>query len=575
VTKAWMKKWRTFLLPILMLITIGIGLLLFTHEPRYQKRTLTSWLQQCWDTPLMETQRLAEAQNAILTIGPKKALPKLLALVQSEDDPISLSIMQIGDELRISDDIGDRFIRWHSAEDFWWFGERGFEVLGTNGAPAAEALGKLLNKPRRLLVIGRCLECIGKPAEPVICQAVTNQDMAVRQWAIEHLASVTDDVEVYISRIKPRLLDSSDAVRATTVDAIGIQTSAPELAVPLLIEALKDSAVSANAVGALANFGTNALVAFPILTNLVEHGGKTVADAALKTIIIIDPDSALPILTNFLAHGKSGTTGALKALVDVAPEQALKIILDRVKLPDTETRRVAFQLLCRYPLTPPVESAWQAAAADSDLKIASRAKTILTENHQKEHPLESEFLDDPSCDGKRLGEWLKMHERQGDYAFSPEATNAIHHIGSNGIPALLRRLVYVEPPFGLPANEVNMDGVQGFLMIGDQAASALPQLRALLDGTNQSLVLYAMVSSLGTGTNAIPVLTKALTNQFAEVRGQAVSSLVEVIASRFPEHHKEIISLLTNLVNDPDSDVRLAVKTGLQELNLPTPPAPK
>jgi HEAT repeat protein len=559
---------------VVLLAALAIVILL-GREPHYQGRSLTSWLQQSWDTPLMETQRLAEAQTAIRSIGPKKVLPKLLKLVQSEDDPISMTIMHIGDEFRISDDIGDRFIRWHSAEDLWWLGERGFEVLGTNGAPAAEALGKLLDKPRRLLVIGRCLESIGKPAEPVICQALTNQDVAVRQWAVEQLASVTDDVEVYITRIKPRLHDASDAVRVTTVDAIGVQTSAPELAVPLLIEALKDSAVSANAAGALANFGTNALVAFPILTNLVEHGGPNVAGAALKTIVILDSDQALPILTNCLARGKPGTALALRALVDVAPERALPIILSRLQSPDTETRRISFRLLCRYPLTPPVESALQAAAADSDLNMANRAKKLLTENRQKEHPLESQFLDDPSYKGKRLGEWLKMHERQGDYAFSPEATNAIHHIGSNAIPALLRRLVYVEPPFGLPAYEINMDGVQGFLMIGDQATPALPQLQALLDGTNQSLVLYAMVSSLGTGTNAIPVLTKGLTNQFPEVRGQAASSLAEVIANRFPERREEIISLLTNLVNDPDSDVRLNVKGALQEIILPPSPTHK
>ena len=568
-----MKPRRAWLF-VVLLAALAIDILL-GREPRYQGRSLTSWLQQSWDTPLMETQRLAEAQNAIRSIGPKQVLPKLLKLVRSEDDPISMTIMHIGDEFRISDDIGDRFIRWHSAEDFWWLGERGFEVLGTNGAPAAEALVKLLDKPRRLLVIGKCLESIGKPAEPVICQALTNQDVAVRQWAVEQLASVTDDVEVYITRIKPRLHDASDAVRVTTVGAIGVQTSAPELAVPLLIEALKDSAVSANAAGAFANFGTNALVAFPILTNLVEHGGPNVAGAALKTIIIIDSDRALPILTNCLARGKPGTALALRALVDVAPERALPIILSRFQSPDTETRRVAFRLLCRYPLTPPVESALQDAAADSDLNMANRAKKILTENRQKEHPLESQFLDDPSYEGKRLGEWLKMHERQGDYAFSPEATNAIHHIGSNAIPALLRRLVYVEPPFGLPAYEINMDGVQGFLMIGDQATPALPQLQALLDGTNQSLVLYAMVSSLGTGTNAIPVLTKGLTNQFPEVRGQAASSLAEVIANRFPERREEIISLLTNLVNDPDSDVRITVKGALQEINLPPSPTLK
>lgn len=564
-----MKPKRVFIFAVLITVVIGIAVLLLSREPHYQGRSLTSWLQQSWDTPLMETQRLAEAQNAIRSIGPKKALPELLKLVQSEDDPISMTIMHIGDEFRISDDIGDRFIRWHSAEDLWWLGERGFEVFGTNGAPAAEALGQLLDKPRRLLVIGRCLESIGKPAEPVICQALTNQDVAVRQWAIDQLASVTDDVEVYITRIKPRLHDSSDSVRVTTVDAIGVQTSAPDLAVPILIETLKDSAVSANAASALANFGTNALIAFPILTNLVEHGGSNVAGAALKTIVIIDSDQALPILTNCLVRGKPGTALALRALVDVAPERALPIILSRFQSPDTETRRVVFRLLCRYPLTPPVESALRSAADDSDLNIANRAKKILTENCQKEHPLESQFLDDPSYDGKRLGEWLKMHERQGDYAFSPEATNAIHHIGTNAIPALMRRLVYVEPPFGLPAHEVNMDGVQGFLIIGDQATPALPQLQALLDGTNQVLVLYALVSSLGTGTNAIPVLAKGLTNQFAEVRGQAASSLTEVIADRFPVHRQEIISLLTNLLNDPDSNVRLTVKEDLKMLNSP------
>jgi HEAT repeat protein len=84
-----------------------------------------------------------------------------------------------------------------------------------------------------------------------------------------------------------------------------------------------------------------------------------------------------------------------------------------------------------------------------------------------------------------------------------------------------------------------------------------------------------MVSSLGAGPNAIPVLTKGLTNQFPEVRGQAASSLTEVIAGRFPEHREEIISLLTNLLNDPNPDVRLTVKGDLQELNSPTQATPK
>ena len=94
----------------------------------------------------METQRLAEAQDAVRGIGAKKAVPKLLKLVEAEDDSVSLWVIDVGSKLRISDEIGLRFIRWHSAEDFWWLGERGFEILGTNAAPGAEALGNSSTK---------------------------------------------------------------------------------------------------------------------------------------------------------------------------------------------------------------------------------------------------------------------------------------------------------------------------------------------------------------------------------------------------------------------------------------------
>jgi len=556
---------------IFILFVLGIlgALIVCTRQPRYQGRTLTSWLRQYSCTSLDEPQRRQEAQSAVRAIGTKKALPKLLNLVEAKDDLISLWLIDKTDQFRIRllkwNSLEDyERIRWHSAEDFQQLGIAGFEVLGTNAAPAAGKLGKLLNEKKHAFTAERCLVFIGKPAEPVICRALTNQDAAIRQWAIDKLAAVTDDVEVYIARIKPRLQDSSDAVRGTAVNDIGIQTSAPELAVPFLISALKDSHVNANAANALANFGTNALVAFPILTNLVEHGDTNVAGAALRTLIVIAPEQSLPILTNCIARGKPDTGGALEALRDVAPDKALSIILDRFQSPDLSARRLAFRLLCRDPMTPKIESAMQTAAADSDSVVAERAKKVLTEKYQTEHPFEPQFLDDPSYEGKRLGEWLKMHDSDG--FLSQDATNAIQHLGTNAIPALFQRLVYAKPPFRLPAWEINMEAVRGFITLGEQGVPALPKLQALMDGTNQNLVLYAMVSALGTGTNAIPVLNKGLTNQFADVRGEAAHHLAEGIADRFPEHRKEIISLLVKLLNDPDPDVRQNVRGDLNEI---------
>jgi hypothetical protein len=199
---------------------------------------------------------------------------------------------------------------------------------------------------------------------------------------------------------------------------------------------------------------------------------------------------------------------------------------------------------------------------------------ILTEHALIAHPIEAEFRDDPGFGGKPLGEWLKMYDRQGNSAFSPEATNALHHIGAHAIPALLKRLVYVEPPFGLPAYEVNLDGVRGFIALGEQGTAALPQLELLLDGTNQIRVVYAMAASLGMGTNAIRILGKGLSNQFPDVRSEAAHNLAEAIAGRFPERRQEVISLLTSRLNDPDANVRRSITGYLEEIKSQPSPTP-
>jgi HEAT repeat protein len=575
-----MKRQHAFLFLVLMAVTFGIIWALSGRAPRYHGRTLTSWLRQCSDSPLNETHRLQEAQNAIRTIGAKEALPKLLNLVEATDDPVSLWLIAKTDKYRT------RFLRWksserysyddwqrsrwHSAEDFQQLGIAGFEVLGTNAGTAVGELEKLLQKTDHTFTAKRCLVFVGKPAELVFVRALTNQNPGIRQWGMDELAAVTDDVEVYITRIKDRLNDSSEAVRADAVDDIGIQTTAPELAVPLLVSALQDGSdsVSAHAASSLANFGANALGACLTLSNLVESGGSNTACAALKALVVIAPNESFSILTNCIGREKPGINEALKSLREVAPERALPIILDRCQSRDLQTRRAAFRLLCRYPITPPIESALQTAAADSDFTIGRRAKQILTEHYQKMHPSDSPFADEPSFAGKRLGDWLKLHDAEGQ--LSQAATNAIHHLGANAIPALLQRLTYSQPPFGLRTREVNlvrMDGVRGLIALGNGAVPAIPALQALMDSTNQDTVVFAMVCTLGTGTNAIPTLIKGLTNQFAEVRSQAVHGLAESIALRFPDRRQEIMPLLANLVRDPDPEVRGSVKGDLQEID--------
>jgi len=490
----------------------------------------------------------------------KKVLPRLLELVEAKDDPVSLWMIGLSDKFRI------QFLKWHSAEDFQQLGIAGFEVLGTNAAPAAEKLAGLLDEKDHTFTAERCLVFVGKPAEAIFCRALTNQDYNVRQWGVDNLASVTDDVAVYIARIKDRLNDSSDAVRAAAVDDIGIQTTAPELAVPLLVAALTNSssAVSLHAVSSLAHFGTNALVAYPLLTNLAS-GADNAAGAALRTLIIIAPDKGLPILTNYLAQGKPGINAALRALTEAMPDQALPIVLARLQSSSIITRREAFGLLRHYPVTSQIDSAMQTVVADPDPDLALAAKAFLTDQYATNHPDAFLFPDEPSYNGRRLGEWLETRiEGEGD--FTPAAKDAIQKMGTNAIPALLKRLTYARPPYCFSPFQINLNAASGFIALGEQAKPALPELWLLMDSTNKDIALTAMIATCGTGSNAMPFLIKGLTNQFPNVRSLAANTLVEGVGDKFPEQRKQAIPLFITLLNDPDKDVRANATNQLKEI---------
>ena len=142
------------------------------------------------------------------------------------------------------------------------------------------------------------------------------------------------------------------------------------------------------------------------------------------------------------------------------------------------------------------------AAKDSDPTISRKAQLLITEQYRKNHPDELLSADEPAYGGKRLGEWLK--ERHDGFAFSPQAEDAIRHMGTNAIPALLDRLVYTEPPFGLRAYETNTEAMAAFLVLGEQAKSVLPKLSALMEGKDEHLALLAMMATCRMGEDTMP-----------------------------------------------------------------------
>jgi hypothetical protein len=208
----------------------------------------------------------------------------------------------------------------------------------------------------------------------------------------------------------------------------------------------------------------------------------------------------------------------------------------------------------------------QTVAADPDSDLALAAKGFLTDQYVTNHPDALLFPDEPSYSGKRLGEWLVTNiEGGGD--LTTAAKNAIQQMGTNAIPALLKRLVYVRPPYCFNPFQININAAGGFIALGEQAKPALPELWRLMDSTNKEVALTAMIATCGTGSNAMPFLIKGLTNEFDIVRNEAANNLANGIGNQFPELRKQAIPLLVKLLNDPDEDVRLNATNQLKEID--------
>lgn len=384
----------------------------------------------------------------------------------------------------------------------------------------------------------RCLIFSGKPAADVFCRCLTNQNWQVRQFGVSQLPWMFDDSEEYLIKLKPSLTDPDGNVRVTAYQGVAEQTQSPELAIPILLTALtnRDDSFSAFAAKALAGFGTNALTCLPALTNAAANDKPAIANAALKTLVALSPEETLPLV--FKSYEST----------------------------DQSRKRHAFTLLCSYPTTnTEIQKIIEVAATNNDDIISRRAKTLITGQLRKDHPERFRIHDDPSYNGKPLSEWLK--QRHDGFAFSPQAEDAIRHLGTNAIPSLLERLAYTEPPFGERAYETNAEGMGAFIVLGELGSSALPRLAELMNGPDEQRAVLAMVSSCTMGENGMLNIIGALTNKYATVRSEAVGLLTSDVGKKYPLLRQRAVPLLVQLLNDPDKSVRMNATNTLKELD--------
>jgi len=227
-----------------VVIAVAAGWILLRGEPRYDGRSLGSWLADLDpDVPEHNQKRAAEALRHLGT----NAVPVLVRMIQ-EREPAKPTLRQELIHLLSRQSLVR--IKIDPDGDVHWRAARGFEALGPAGESALPALIKLFrDEPSRpnatAAIVG-----IGKPA--------------VRPLMLE-------------------LVHSDSRVRAEAVRALGAIGAEPDLAVPALLARVEDSdrSVRSDAIRALGEFGHSAASAVPLLTRLLtnQHDGIDAAFA--------------------------------------------------------------------------------------------------------------------------------------------------------------------------------------------------------------------------------------------------------------------------------------------------------
>ena len=166
--------------------------------------------------------------------------------------------------------------KWRSAKDFQQLGIAGFEALDSNAAPAVDKLTALLADKQHAFTAVRCLVAIGPPAEAGVVQALTNLDENVRYFAALKFVWVTDDTRDFLAHMKVCLANPGASVRSAAVGVVGLQTQAPDCALPSSASVTRSRRFRRLRSGRVTcKFRNERVARLPDLTNAVQPEGST------------------------------------------------------------------------------------------------------------------------------------------------------------------------------------------------------------------------------------------------------------------------------------------------------------
>jgi hypothetical protein len=210
---------------------------------------------------------------------------------------------------------------------------------------------------------------------------------------------------------------------------------------------------------------------------------------------------------------------------------------------------------------------------------------------------------EPTYNGRRLSEWLKDYRRPERNGGMPtEAELAVRLIGTNALPSLLEWIRYELPPWRKkllrlatrPVEGKTLDEGKiiygnslilgkstrlaelaelGFVILNTNAATAIPELEALMKNNQKPDIGLRAIYALGEICGpAIPALTNALADLKQPNRDRIIQAIYGVEINSHYSHGDaykgECLPELTRALNDPDEWVRRQAKVTLYNLAL-------
>lgn len=283
------------LLFVVILLIVAWAFMTGGSEPRYEGRTLSTWLV---DLDAKQVGNVRERATIVLTDAARKAAPRFIQTLRAKDS--NFELLMIGLKRRQGITFGFR-----TADERRWQAVREFSRFSVGAIPVVT---NLLDDPALAVQATQILSGTGLAGAVPLIRALNHTNASVRMYAVAGLDSLYVNsvrfnnlvrspgwsghfpTNVAVAAIVKLLKDESPNACASAAFTLGSMREQPESVIPALTECLAettDSQVRQAAAEALGKYGRRAIAAVSRLKQLVDDSDpavRTAPDRALKRI---------------------------------------------------------------------------------------------------------------------------------------------------------------------------------------------------------------------------------------------------------------------------------------------------